>query len=342
MSPEKRSFLAVSASVLEDLDLSRIQDEWARRCIVGLLNLHEEVMSALRASQEEVQRLRDEIARLKGEQGKPNIPANTRKPPAPSTDYSSERERHTPKDRTKATKTDKVHIDREQTLSIDPATLPPDAELKDVEDVVVQDVIFQTDNVQFHKEKYYSEAEGKSYLAPLPPGYDGEFGPGIKALILTLYFGIGTSEPKILELLRNQGIVISDGQLSNLLIKGKESFHAEKDAVFEAGLRSTPWQHLDQTGTRVNGQNRTCQILCNPLYTAYRTTETKDRMSVLDTLRNGRPKSFLLNAEAEGFLEQTQLAKATLAQLRKLPRDQVLDEGTMLGLLGQRLPYLGP
>ncbi len=343
MGTEKRSFLGVGADVLGDLDLSRIQDEGARRCIVGLLNLHEEVMSALRASQEENQRLRDEIARLKGEQGKPKIPANTPKPPPPSsTDFSSEQERRTPRERVKDTKTDKVRIDREQTLSLDPATLPPDAEFKGHEEVVVQDVVFHTDNVLFHKEKYYSQAEGKGYLAPLPPGYEGQFGPGIKALSLTLYHGIGTSEPKILELFRNQGIVISDGQLSNLLIKGQGSFHAEKDALLEAGLRSTPWQHLDQTGTRVNGQNQHCQILCNPLYTAYHTTESKDRMSVLDTLRNGRPRSFLLNAEAQGFLEQTQLAKATIAQLKKLPWERVLDAGAMLGLLEQHLPNLGP
>ncbi|MBI3178493.1 MAG: transposase, partial [Deltaproteobacteria bacterium] len=331
MSKEKGSVLGIAAGILESIDLSRIRDDGARRCIVGLLNLHEQVMDALRQSQEEVQRLRDEIARLKGEQGKPEIKANTPKPPPPSsTDYSSEKERHIPKERTKGTKVDKVHIDREQTLPLDRATLPPDAEFKGHEEVTVQDVVFRTDNVLFRKEKYYSQAEGKAYLAPLPPGYDGEFGPGIKALTLTLYFGVGTSEPKILELFRHQGIVISDGQLSNLLIKGKESFHAEKEALFEAGLRSTPWQHLDQTGTRVNGQNRQCQIVCNPLYTAYRTTESKDRMSVLDTLRNGRPRLYLLNEEAQGYLARTQMSKVAVGLLKAaMPHDKLVDEPTM-------------
>jgi len=343
MSKETGSVLGIAAGILESIDLSKIQDEGARQCIVGLLNLHEQVMDALRQSQEEVQRLRDEIARLKGEQGKPDIKGNTPKPPpSGSSDYSSERERHTPKPWSKGTKVDKVHIDRELPLSLDPASLPPDAEFKGFEAVPVQDLVFRTDNVLFRKAKYYSKAEGKAYLAPLPPGYEGEFGPGIKALTLTLYYGTGTSEPKILELFRNQGIVISDGQLSNLLIKGQASFHAEKDALFEAGLRSSPWQHLDQTGTRVNGQNRQCQIVCNPLYTAYRTTETKNRLSVLDTLRGGRPRTFLLNGEAQGFLEQTQLAKTTLAQLKRLPWEQVLDEATMAGLLGEQMPNLGP
>lgn len=34
---------------------------------------------------------------------------------------------------------------------------------------------------------------------------------------------------------------MSEGGLSTLLIKGQAGFHAEKDAVFEAGLRSSPW-----------------------------------------------------------------------------------------------------
>ena len=46
------------------------------------------------------------------------------------------------------------------------------------------------------------------------------------------------------------GIQISEGELSNLLIKDQESFHAEKDAVYEAGLQSSPWQQTDDTLTR--------------------------------------------------------------------------------------------
>jgi len=59
---------------------------------------------------------------------------------------------------------------------------------------------FGTDNVLFHKEKHYSPSEGKTYLAPLPVGYDGQFGPSLKALTTVLYFGANVSEPKIIEL----------------------------------------------------------------------------------------------------------------------------------------------
>jgi hypothetical protein len=327
--------------VLDDLDLSRIGDPDARECIVRLLNLVEKLAMEVRTLQEENQRLRDENARLKGEKGRPDIKGNTPKPPA--ADYSSERERHTPKAWSKGSKAAKIHIDREQTLRIDPAKLPDDAEFKDYEDVVIQDVIFKTDNVLFHKERYYSRAERRSYLAETPCGYEGQFGPGIKSLAIVLYFGSNMTEPKIAELLRSIGVEISDGEVSNLLIKEKGAFHEEKDALFEAGLASTPWQHLDQTGTRVNGQNQHCQIVCNPLYTAYRTTETKDRLSVLDTLRNGRPRDYLLNEEAEGYLARTQMSKVAVNLLKAgMPPDKLVDEPAMKVLLAGPLAKLGP
>ena len=94
--------------MLEDIDLSNIQDENARQLIVRLMNLIEAVTSDLRDAQAEIQRLRDEINRLKGEQGKPKVKANTPKPPR--MDYSSEQERRKPKPRQKRAKKAKLEI----------------------------------------------------------------------------------------------------------------------------------------------------------------------------------------------------------------------------------------
>jgi hypothetical protein len=77
--------------MIEDLDLSQIEDENARELIKRLLNLIEKQAADLRDLQAENQRLRDEINRLKWEQGKPKIKGNT--PPPASGDHSSEKER---------------------------------------------------------------------------------------------------------------------------------------------------------------------------------------------------------------------------------------------------------
>ncbi len=220
---------------------------------------------------------------------------------------------------------------------MDPALLPPDAEFKGYEEVVVQDVILRPDTVLFRKAKWYSPTAGRTYLAPLPAGYGGEFGPGVRALVLVLaYFGL-MSEPKIVAVLRGVGVRISDGQVSNLLIKDQDQFHADKDAVYAAGLRSSPWQHVDATPTAVAGQPQHCHIVCNPLHTTYQTTPTKDRLAVLDVLLAGRPRTYLLNDEALGYLDQVQVSARTRQRLLHLPRDTVLDEATMHRLLDEHL-----
>ena len=161
--------------MLNDLDLSSITDDRMRELVVRLLNIIETLTADLRNAQAEIQRLRDEINHLKGEQGKPSIKPPT---PAPPTDHSSEEERRRPTERVKRGKRDQIVIDRTQPLAVDPAILPPDAEFKGYEEVIVQDVVIRTDNVLFRKEKWYAPSTGQTYCAPLPHGYPGAFGPG--------------------------------------------------------------------------------------------------------------------------------------------------------------------
>src|SRR2546428_4827034 len=326
--------------MLEDLDLHSIADEQARARVRRLLNVLEDVRADLRAAQADIQRLRNEINRLKGEQGQPAIKPNTPQPPPK--DLSSEQERRTPKAWSKGRKTDRIPIDREHVVAVDPTDLPPDAVCKSSADVVVQDVLFRTDHVRFRKEKFYSPSQHPTSVASLPPGSRGQCGPGIKSLALVFYYGAQMSEPKVAELLRSVGVRISDGQVSNLLIKDQAAFHTEKDAVYQAGLASSPWQHLDATSTRVNGQNGYCHILCNPLYTDYFTTTPKDRLTGIDALPNSRTPRFPVNAEVLGAVEASGLSAVRCRQLAQLADEVIMDEAQMQALLETHLHGLGP
>ena len=325
--------------ILDNLDLKAIQDENARELIRQLLNLVEKLSADLRDAQVEIQRLREEVNRLKGEQGKPKVKGNT--PKSPPTNHSSEKERHQSRQRHKKSKKAEIKIDREQVVEVDPSVLPKDAEFKEYKDVVVQDILLRTDNVRFYKKKYYSPSNRKTYLAELPRGYEGQFGPGIKSLTLAFYYGIGTSEPKILEFFENVGIQISAGEISNLLIKKQEKFHAEKDAVYEAGLQSSLWQQTDDTLTRVDGQNQHCHVVCNPVYTSYHTRESKDRLSVLDVLCNGRKRLFRLNEETIGYLSSIPWSKAAWRKIQSWKSEQDWEEVAFLERLDEGLPRLG-
>ncbi len=321
-----------------DLDLDKVQDAGARTCIIRLMNLVEDLSTTVRALQAENQRLRDENNRLRGDQGKPTIhPAAS----LGAADHSSEAERRQPKGWTKRSKKQALRIDRTEIVRVDPAVLPPDARFTGYAEVVVQDLIVRPDTILFRKETYYSPSARQGYRAGLPAGYRGQFGPGLKALVLVLACAGQMSEAAILTLLRSVGVQISAGQVSNLLIHDQADFHAEKAAVYEAGLHSSPWQHSDDTATRVDGQNWHCHVVCNPLFTAYFTTERKDRLTVLDVLRGGAPRVFRVNPEALSYLATLGVPPAITDVVASWPRDQDLPETAVEELLAMDLPRLG-
>lgn len=308
--------------MLPGFDPNQIKDlDRARDAIGMLLNLVEEFKQENDALIEDVQQLRDEVNRLKGEQGKPKIKPGKK---TEGSDHSSEKERRQSKKRRRRRKINRIKIDREEKLKVERSQLPEDAKFKGYEAVTIQDLVIKTDNVRFLKEKYYSPSLHKTYLASLPAGYKGEFGPGIRSLVITLYYAAEMTEPKIVEFLDNMGVLISEGQVSNLLIKDKDSWHAEKDAVYLAGLQSSSWQHVDDTATRVNGENQHCHIVCNPLYSAYFTRSRKDRLTVINILANQFETQFLLNEQTEVWLQIFTVPQWVQAAIAQWPQERAL------------------
>lgn len=323
--------------MLDKFNPHTIQDiEGARQAIVLLMNLVEELKQENIAQRAEIQRLRDENNRLKGEQGKPDIKPSKPRPQ----DHASEKERRReakPKKRQKRKKVGEVKIDRDEIVEIDKAQLPEDAEFKGYEIVIVQDLRIETDNIRFQKEKYYSASEQQTYMAALPQGYGGQFGPTIRALVVSLYYAAGMSEPKIIELLEQMGVNISKGKVSALLTKETEPWQEEAEAIVMAGLKSSSWQHLDDTGTRVNGVNGYCHILCNPFYTAYATRPKKDRLTVIAVLQNSEKAVLLFNQQTPEWLAKFEIPLWAQKEIAAWPQGEWLSEAEVADLLVGRL-----
>src|SRR5450755_182660 len=159
--------------MVENFDPTTIEDEGLRQVFITLMNVVETQHTKIQEQAEEIQQLRDEVNRLKGEQGKPKIKANK-----PALTLSSEKERRESKAHHKAKKQAQVRIDRVEIVKVDQQRLPHDAQFKGYKDVIVQDIAFRTENVTFRKENYYSSSQKRTYLAELPTGYQGQFGPG--------------------------------------------------------------------------------------------------------------------------------------------------------------------
>ncbi|MCK4733907.1 MAG: transposase, partial [Methanophagales archaeon] len=279
-----------------------------------------------------------------GEQAKPDIKPYRKRP---NEDISSEEERkskNTPKEKKSKAKKHKIKIDRVEVCKVDQKLLPDDAEFKGYQNVVVQEIVIKTENVEYMKEIYYSPSQNKTYMGKLPPEIEGEFGPGVKSLVCTLKHVANVSEPKILEFFDNFGIYISPATISRTLTKNNELFHQEKADIFLAGLLSTDYQQIDDTSSRVHGENHYTQIVCNPYYTAYFTAPHKDRLTILDILRgdpDGKARSYLFNEEAFNLLEGFKLSKKLIAQLRERSFGKILDEMQMQQMLEGIFPDSG-
>lgn len=320
---------------ISTIDPSKFHDEEVRALVIGFLNFVQEQAKVIADLRSENQRLKDELARLKGEQGKPNVlPNRPTKPPK----IDSEKERNEPKK--EKPKRKPIKIDHTKFAAIDRSTLPNDAVYKGYENFTVQDLEIRTNNTLIRRERFYSPSQNATFLAPLPNGLDHPFGATLRALCLDLYYDKGMTEPKILEWLEDQNIQMSAGALSNILIKHIVDFHKEKDAVFCAGLEVSPWQQTDDTSTRVNGQNWHCHVLGNPLYTAYFTRPSKDRATILDILRGPLDASYRVNAETIALATQAKVSQKNIAALMKLPWDQELAMSEFFKALREHLPGL--
>ena len=280
------------------IDVQVIADPVVKHAMQVLLNMVERQATEIRALREENQRLRDENNRLKGEQGKPDVKPSTR-----GRDISSEKERRRREKRKRRKKREakrsKITINLTKRCPVDRAALPDDAVFKGYRSVVVQDLKIEPENTEFHKEVYYSPSLNKSFVADLPPGYDGEFGPGIRSLAISLKWVCNMSEPEILEFFQEHDVRISAATVWRMLTKKNvEIFHREKADLYEAGLETGSHAQIDDTSARVDGRNCHTQIVCGEHYAAYFTTERKDRLTILDVLRQFKSREFLFNDEA--------------------------------------------
>lgn len=308
-----------------------------------LLNIIERLAGEIDALKIELQKQSDEINRLKGEKGKPDIKANKNI----GGNISSEEERKKAeadaenangeaagdadgkKKRQREPKLPNIKIDREQICPLDKSGLPDDLVFKCYEDMVIQDIIIRTDNVKYRREVYYSPSQHKSYLGELPEEVrgQGEFGVGIRTLIPFFKTECHMSEKRIWGFFNNFGIKVSATYISQQWTGGYELFHQEKSDIYRSGIMHSDYAQIDDTSARVNGVNQYCQIVCSPLFTAYFTTPNKDRLTVLGVLTDSAPLHYLYNPQAQTLLDTFKLTdKARVVIDAQLPPDIVMTE----------------
>jgi uncharacterized small protein (DUF1192 family)/transposase-like protein len=284
----------------ESIDFS--DQETVKALILKLLNIIESQAQLIEEQQKQIQSLKDEINRLKGEKGKPKFPPKAPEKINDPLDSSTNKK----KNWTKSAKKPKIKIDRTEYRRVDKKILPPDAKHNGYRTVVVQNIKFSTDNVEYKLERFYSSSENKLYEAELPEGIDGEFHTDLKAFILYLYYACRVTENKIKKILEESGVIISAGTISHILTQEKkEELTKEKEDILEAGLECSNYFHTDDTGIKHQGKSHHVHVICNDDFSVFFIMLKKDRDTVKGILgleKDDKTDKIMITDDARQYL----------------------------------------
>lgn len=281
--------------------LPPISEQEMTPLVRALVAKNEEYAGMILTLRENIQLLKDEIAVLKGQKPRPKLPPNRLEKDKPGSsgagngkDGGGKRPGSVKKNKTAALEVD-------ETRRIPLENIPSGAKFKDWSDYVVQELSITKKVILFQLARFV-DADGKTIQAQLPLEYRmGHFGPQLIAFCLYQYHQCHVTQPLLLEAIREFGVDMSAGQLNIILVENKEAYHAEKEGMLEPGLRGTGHCNTDDTGARHNGKNGYCTHVGSPLFSYFKSTESKSRINFLEVLR-GKYTDYVVSDECLEYM----------------------------------------
>lgn len=296
--------------------------------VEALLGLIEQLMEENRQQAETIEQLRDEIAVLKGEKGKPKFRASGMEKATDPNGGDEQRGNgdeeagESRKRAGSAKRSKKAKLRIHQELRLAPAeALPMGARFKGYQDVVIQDLHIEPLNTRYRLE-VWETPEGRYLRGALPEHLrESRFGPELRRFVIYQYHQCQVTQPLLYEQLREWDVDISVGQIDALLSRNHEAFFAEKDQILVTGLEVSRSITVDDSATRHQGQNGYVTQIGNAHFAWFASTSSKSRINFLQLLHAGSIR-YVLNGHTLGVLGRTgPRPDATPAASEALARD---------------------
>lgn len=303
-----------------------IRPEERTPLVEALLRVIDQLEAAnaqLRATVEQQQlridRLEDEVRRLKGLPDQPKRkpgPSPLNDPSGPPSASAEKKKPNTPDGKrpgsAKRCKTRELTIHKTEPLRLN--SLPDGTRFLGYLDFIVQDLRFEPYNTRYRRARYQLP-DGTVITAPLPPDVKSHFGPTLRQYALYQHFHNHVTQPLLHEELLELGVDISAGQINRLLTEGHEAFYQEKDDLLPAAREVSAYLQTDDTSARHRGKSGHTLHVGNDLFASFFTTDTKSRVNFLKILLTPH-QGYLFNGDALFYLECFELPKKLLARLR--------------------------
>jgi len=295
------------------------------RLLMGMIEQQQALIDRqqqiIQRQQAQIEALNAEVARLKKLPKKPKIRPST----LPKDDEESDHDDTDDSDQDGGNRSNgkptrsrkrKKKLTIHKSKIIKPKDLPEGSRLLGYEDFTIQDLLIQPFNIRYRLARYRTP-EGENQIGVLPEELQGShFGIALKGYILYQYYHQRVTQPLIGQQLSEWGIDISSGQISRILTEDKERFHAEKDELLTAGINHSHYIHVDDTGSRHDGNNGYCTHIGNDAFAWFSSTRSKSRINFLQLLR-GAALDYTINPAALDYMRTEGLPQRPLAAIQR-------------------------